>query len=1533
MPKGTEGAQSTTSSASTTSTTIKSPEQIHVEEIYNTFAHIPENEKDRLALEESRRLSAGTQDSLQEGFKSGAIVINEFIQNANDSVENQNTGELAQPNQKKIEITITLIETTTTQTDNYFIFSHTGKHFDRNDVIRICRIRDHETKGKQNQSGAAGYKGVGRNAAYIVGEALIVVCDAYQFRFDKQFVENNKNNTRFLPWKLMPIWTPKESLPEIVQSRFIKGAVNFAIKLTVDGVKKIKEELSNLQQTPEHLLFLKNIRKITLLTATNTNINPTKKITLKSNTKTTIDNKTVEIEIERNENSITITSGEKTQKYLTTTFQAETLHLKKQLETLEECPPRLQTGKPTSITFAIELEQSGIIKKTKGLVYATLPLPKTGTALPFHVNADFLPDTFRTHLIENFWNNFLWHNIACCNFILLASLAKDPLQNRFFLRALALKQCGLSGDFQRYYEAGFDQAVRDVAFIPAYIPQQPLLKVSDALIDTYGFFAKFAVNPTDQKALAASAIEDAERLSNELKVSKLTSTELMVYVTNYLAQQADPLKHQAILLFLQALCSKGSFALDELKKTRLIWCTDNSLDVPSTNIYIDSNVPTELAIALSLKFIKAEILDTQSILSTWLVSLGLQTLTPENLIIEGLKFIGKINYLQPNAEQQNFILVFTRYLFRLHLTNQLNEILLDRLIKELKILTQHGKLQLPTQCYLANSYHPEQMLQDEDALPTFPNFVSSSYVQVGDDIQQWKRFFIRLKVHGAIRMEVINSYERSLAEVQYPHPRVQAYFKDNVGKPAGRVLEYLHIPLCDLLIVDAKNVGEHAAQYEVFFWQAIMRDFRRFSTLYKDGTQYVMGNNSKKPLPAFLRYFLENNNVVLAKKNKENDVERRYKINELYAPHLADAIGNLRNVADLPVNLSPKESELLGLKVELSITDCLDLLTQLSLQEKPSMEQYEAIFRLILDFKSIDETKAKCKEWAEKKDSKLPAQSNEMRHKGDLRIINIADPDFEHPADSSDLIKQFDGLSSDEMLQLADFFGIDPISPKISYATSKKDNAMKQILWDYLLPVIAIIQAHKNNTDALKCLKKLRTQFKDFEIIKTTGLSQKINNEDTATGENACLESLSNPILYYQLSVRSHTRQASEATLPIDSIAQILINFFDLKLKKSTMIDLLQELLGQNLNEIDFESWLKKKKYKPDNFKELVSWHHSNQAESTNNQPTIATSSSSSSITSSSSSSNQTSGLPSSSSSSSSQSSATVQQAEIDRLSDDLASKATISDSLTSKPKPAVAPSSEKPVAPAPSASEKTDAPTKELPKFITSAPRRQDVFFKQALSNNVARDTNSNVDAADDDDSDDDNNASQPNQHSKPKNPRKEMSQAEKTAIGGWGETAVFVELISKYKTKIEKGQGRFAGCILEETPKGFKITKGQLTLLECTWNNKKGMGNNLDYEESEQHYDFKIVKSHGKDGLPLITNRTLIIEVKSTKENRASIAHLKIKEIEEMRKAGDRYRLYRLYGAGNQDSYKIKKIKPHQLPIKDDQPEASLFKVELKI
>lgn len=145
------------------------------------------------------------------------------------------------------------------------------------------------------------------------------------------------------------------------------------------------------------------------------------------------------------------------------------------------------------------------------------------------------------------------------------------------------------------------------------------------------------------------------------------------------------------------------------------------------------------------------------------------------------------------------------------------------------------------------------------------------------------------------------------------------------------------------------------------------------------------------------------------------------------------------------------------------------------------------------------------------------------------------------------------------------------------------------------------------------------------------------------------------------------------------------------------------------------------------------------------------------------------------------------------------------------------------------------------------------------------------------------------PDEDPSPIEPSEPPSPEEKE-IGRWGEEYA-LKCIKDEMTK------KYPDASLENTPKGFRLAKDGKIIVEVEWLNRE--------EEKGKPYDIRIVENGNE----------IFIEVKSTKEERKTWFKVSKNQWKLMKEKGDKFHIYRVYGAGTKEARVVKIENPAKL------------------
>lgn len=400
-------------------------------------------------------------------------------------------------------------------TQNFLLFLHNGKFFNREDVRAITDAA-HSTK--ELKSDQTGYKGIGFKSVFSDSSQVFIKSGSYSFKFDKtaevyqnfwelykhtyesknelakeefkdeytgkeqEYIQINK-----IPWQIKPIWVEQDAYPgELINSPFNNGNHQVSIGLNIgegtinDSVRNYHKMITELISEPRFLLFLRNTNSITY-----NRLNAKK------------ESEPVKLQIEREENSCKVFLNEKCQAdYLYKDFKIEVTNenfekagfdfekikkddkvefIDKDGKKLENIPEKLAVLNSSKISFSAKIENKQIIPidKEESILFNYLPTSEKQFEFKFLVNADFVSKTDREFIqVENRWNHYLFYHIGYNLIKWLAEIASTALQNnneeilKSYLKLLPNELFKDTEHIRKGFNNGLKIALEEVAFLP-----------------------------------------------------------------------------------------------------------------------------------------------------------------------------------------------------------------------------------------------------------------------------------------------------------------------------------------------------------------------------------------------------------------------------------------------------------------------------------------------------------------------------------------------------------------------------------------------------------------------------------------------------------------------------------------------------------------------------------------------------------------------------------------------------------------------------------------------------------------------------------------------------------------------------------------------------------------------------------------------------------------------------------------------------------------------------------------------------------
>lgn len=1402
------------------------------------FTELAKNDRGHSALAQTLEKDIST------GFKGDQKFIYELLQNADDSHD---------PAKPDLAIKVRFTVITVSNAISYLVFSHNGQHFTNTDVEKICDNAQQRYADKSADSGKIGYKGIGFKAVFSVSECVAISSGGYQFRFDKYYSAWRSNIPGTIyPWQIIPIWTDDQELPTQVKPYLNSQDVNFiiAIKPEISIIKELKIILDK----PEIMLFLRHVHCIEIV----------------------LDGKKITLELKLAPDGSQVLY--KNQEFINAWLKHDlTIDIPLKLQQLladmtdYERPQRLKNAKKTSLTFAACLDKdSRIIKLQASPLYCYLPT-RVFPLLPFLINGDFLLTPERTQLQDNAWNAFLFGQIANLQFSWLAKLTEKEQIRYQVLKLLALpssvadrKSCA------KAFQEGFDAGIKNTAFIPAY-KKTILLNAQEAVIDETDFFRQ--VDVPIPAGLVDFQLESMEVLHKLAGIKQYTPEAICQKIIPRYADKNKLVDFQKkILAFIQTKVYQEHKAPQEfwrqlLKNSKFLLTQKNQIVSPDLS-YFPTNEVIDFLPGIEISFVHAELVKISNI-KKCLEILGVK----ESSLIELIR--GYVfNLIEEKKISKDNIIAITQFIFKAFELGQLQQ--RDwQVLHQLPVLTKKNALIESRYAYLANEYQPILMLESVNFHEDI--FISSQYLlseaKTANALEWnalWKEFFVKMGVHADIHFYIRDSYEISQAERD--KGVIMSSYLDllkNKSMTAGTIHPTHHIE--NFLDCNVIQHLQHVA-FASMFWRKAIASWHIFKE--HPACRYRLNNGHTKNITiSYLAYVVQHTPCVLGTDNKMHNTS------EVYLPNFLE-LRDFLVVADLDVELTDEQANFFGFKSQLLLTDCIKLLTTFNDRKNVDIGKYAIIMQGLLRLNLSATDKKTLHSLASK--IKLPAQDGSLQLIANLRCLAIKN--ITAPVSSAHWLREFPGLTQENLIKIADMFGIKIIDEhdlQFNPLQPRELNDIKDIFLEKL-NVIARVEAHAKGVQEKTILQNLYSKLSAITFFTAERLTYSYVGD--GTGGTQIFAHLNRKNQLYFKGYWDNPRT-------IDHFCLELARYFDLSVVTA-------RLLRQILVEKNLQEWLIDHNYPATNLLSV--------------SDLIATTTMSSSMHSSVSHINS--------------------KAEMspEDLADELAKKSTISASLHEQisgqgqdfiPGSNILDTSFTELPPTPPQSKTRSsttlpATTPPLQRTISFAEFNQEVLptqidmravsFKSASSTSakplldskisqhfLSSPSSKNVDTA------------SPaffgtplRQSTRSTDNASEFSGAAKKAIGDWGELFVYEKLKSYYCEKYsEKNPNKkYSNTKLTETPTGFTLfaqdEKGNKINLEVVWKNKQG--------ESYAPCDF-IINKNGVER---------IVEVKTTPSSNKSEINVSENEIHIMHMYKERYRFFRVYDAGKVTA-RIEKVK----------------------
>lgn len=1089
---------------------------------------------------------ANSLDTLSDDiYSESERFIYELIQNADDACDDFKKG----------------VEVFFEFTQNFIIISHTGKPFSKDDIRGISGIGTSQKKNNPNQTG---YKGIGFKSVFGKSNYVCIKSNNFCFRFDKEYWSGKK-----MPWQIIPIWT-ENIYTELKESFSVNYPVSTAIKCS--NINKLKEVLLELLNNTQILLFLRNVKKITVNGSTKLVIEKIKS----SNSNTVIINK----------------NGSRLNEWIVKEFK---ISISKEIQQFikkdDKSPPKLQEAQFTNISLAAQIEGGTLVQiKNNALVFTYLPT-KINLGFPFLVNGDFLTNASREGFHEDrFWNKWLFKQVAINLLEWLAELAK----NEFFkyqITNLVPERFYTSNQIKLSFNEGLNEGLSKIAFIPSQ--NNTLLKIHEALIDQTGIhkiigskaiieyynYKNILRKIPGQIPLVDCLILTPNKLLN-LGMKEFTIKDLKDFFNSEIFQKYINIKNNYELIkFLFDKYTDAKYAdknqknpwREIIKHLPFILSQNEELTAPEAPIYFPNpNFDTALdelndCFIFIHETILQQIFCNPTVCRWFKQDLHITEPTQQNIIEKTI--IPKIKELSDTGEKS---LKLVKYLFNAYEKRQLLEEHFNKL-SEINLLTNAGTLSSPinTFLYLSDAYKPELPL--EKIFVSMP-FISENYIDENDNIKIWNLFLTKIGVLDTIKIiNFNNSYDYSnLIQI----PLFLDYLKYILSQefiPSN----YFNFPNQDKLenFVTATFI-EFTTDYNYakVFWYSFIKSGQKWK---EHKTKYWFRNRAFD-VPTYFEYF------ILSRACIPTQTGKCYKANEVIInrQEFKKIGGDFLPILDLDCELPREIEDFLPFKTELTLEDYLHVLTHISECSYEEGEIARLTNRLLLIYEALSKFDRpseieQIREWGE--NNEILAKDYSFYPPRELYYVAINN--FEAPANINNFVSLPEG--NKKIIELLKLWNIKIIESE--NFTLKKSGQLietyelKNRLKSHL-PLITLVAIFKYNTEWETQFQRLAEILEKSTFYKAESLCLTFEQNGQVFIQQICQAACKDADFYYTGNWHSPKT--------LYSLIEKLCKFLEIPLLEKELIVLILESFESALE------WLKEQGYDinkiPEEYKYLV---------------------------------------------------------------------------------------------------------------------------------------------------------------------------------------------------------------------------------------------------------------------------------------------------------------------------------------------------------
>lgn len=824
-------------------------------------------------------------------FTDRLCFVYELLQNADDVVP-KDCG----------TVTITL-------KGRYLIVSNNGTRFNYRDVGKICDYAnaDHNVKGDNDEQ--TGYKDVGFKSVFAVAYRVDIFSGEWQFHFDERSPRWNRSpGDNPYPWQIAPLWTEDGEIPAEIKTLLANENTSFVCYLR--DVAATKTVLQRFVNSPESILFLKRIKTVSISIQGAQHVMAYRDGMMSVNGHVKSCWKRVELKLPLSDD------------------------VKKYLNTLNpsECPRRLKGKHEVTVSFCYQQQGEEFIAAREGLFYSTLPTSMR-TGLPFLFDGPFSLNTSREQLPCNQLNAYLIWQIALQNF----QYVRDNLVQRpSALRILAPDTItGINSELAEYFKICMVDIIGTLPLLPPHSGQK-LLMVNAALIDLSGFYGllhNWRISFQGFEQLVHPAIDSMTLLRRFPAIAQIGLQHVIAFLPSIIGQHPKVHICCSILKFFSKIFRVDtSYMPQDLQlfmrqkiffNTRMELCSLEDVFLPSENL--DKWLPP----CVLVNVIHPKVINPA--LTQWLEGLGVRRLTPQILLEVYSKNLNHDSLLNKVNNLATIRLFFSLWVRSLISSAEL------RILSGIYLFNEQEKCFLSYQLYLPGCYQPQFPLE-EDSPHLNEIFLSSHYFLLQDNIEEWKNFFLLLRVYG--QCDLFFKDKLTVEELkQLPHSYVKEYLQTvfNSNDPPAKRGPQDKDDISPIFVFPFMKFLPYSPRLAKRFWEQIMA--KENTILQGRETYHAKSAQRKLQDRTYLQRTLTTQSLISTANGPASTIT-------LYAPSMESVVGHLVPTAKLSVKLSPQMETFLGFKTNLDAATCASILNYLKVNYKH--DSYKLVMRQIL---------------------------------------------------------------------------------------------------------------------------------------------------------------------------------------------------------------------------------------------------------------------------------------------------------------------------------------------------------------------------------------------------------------------------------------------------------------------------------------------------------------------------------------------------------------------------------------------------------